>query len=440
MSLFDIHGNPIEGSGGAVTSASSIVSTPDRIVVKNAVLSTNAVSAHETVNIVEYVFPAGSVFWLGDTQSGVSTYWLYPNRIDFTVGTTPPSGNIVQRSYYGEIFLKGCAAYGGEYVHAVESEGYVFAALKDLYLYVPDTIVIVREPTEDFLSAYRGQGNYLATAESGFLLWGDGYTSDFTRQTTNDHLNVEQAEVENAERYRAVPRTVKDGELYTFISGDSIIEANSVGVANAYRCIVPGFFNSPNSYLAKGGACVTTGYGIAWDDAEGTGYAGYSAKLDALNDYRCSQYDLVVYAVGTNDWGNDAPLGTIDDTDDTTFYGALKMTYDKLMERFPNAAFIVMIPFKRENWNTQNDAGHYLLEYCRAIYEVLNLRKYRRFYILDLFDKWFLDWDNEAMRSHYFVDYVHPNKAAHICIARALAEKIAEVMAIEGIKKIVPAD
>ena len=439
MALCDIHGKPIAGSG-TVTSAKPIYSAPDRIVVQNAVLSANAVTAHETVNIVEYMFSAGSVFWLGETQSGVSTYWLYPNQIDFTVGTTPPSGNIVQRSYYGLIFLKGCAAYGGEYIHAVESEGFVFTALKDLYLYVPDTVVIVRDPTDDFLSAFAGQGNSVGTAESGFLLWDDGYTTGFTRQTTADHLKIERPDVADAKHYRAVKRTPDDGELYLHFIGDSIIEANSVGVAHAYRTIVPGHFNAPNGYLAKGGAAVTSGYGFAWDEGGAAGYAGLSAKLDAMNGYRCSQYDVVVFAMGTNDWGNDAPLGTIDDTDDTTFYGALKLTYDKLMERFPNAAFIVMIPFKRENWNAQNEAGHYLLEYCRAIYEVLNLRKYRRFYILDLFDKWFLDWDNEVMRRQYFVDYVHPNKTAHICIARALEEKITEVMAIEGIKKIVPAD
>lgn len=439
MVLYDRNGNIIETGSGNATTVNPLVSTPDRIVVENAALSANAVSAYDGVNIVEYVFPAGSVFWLGETQNGVSTYWLYQNRIDFAVGSAPPGGNIIQRSYYGNVFLNGCAAYGGEYVHAATSEGYVFTALKDLYLYVPDTVMIVRGPAEDFLAAYRGQG-LLSTAESGFLLWESGYTGNFIRQRTYDHLLVQQAAVEHAERYRAVPRTVKDGELHAFISGDSIIQADSVGVAHAYRTIVPGFFNSPSGYLAKSGACTTTGYGFAWDDADGTGYAGYAAKLDALDDYRCAQYDLVVYAVGTNDWGNDAPLGTIDDTDDTTFYGALKMTYDKLMERFPNAAFIVVLPFKRENWNTQNEAGHYLLDYCQAISEVLNLRKYRRFYILDLFDKWYLNWDNEAMRSKFFVDYVHPNKAAHICIARALEEKIAEVMAIEGITKIVPAD
>ena len=316
---------------------------------------------------------------------------------------------------------------------------YVFDAISDLYLYVPSTVTIVRNPTDDFVEMYKGQGATFANAGAGFILWDDGYVTTYTSQLTKDEVAIKYPEVEDAENYRAVNRTVKDGELYSCIIGDSIIQANSVGVAHAYRTIVPGFFNSPNGYFAANGACVTTGYGMAWADAD-TGFAGLSAKLDTASDYKCNQYDIVVFARGTNDWGNDAPLGTIDDTDDTTFYGALKMTYGKLMERFPNAAFIVMIPFKRENWNTQNDAGHYLLEYCRAIYEVLNLRKYRRFYILDLFDKWFLNWDNEAMRSQYFVDYVHPNKAAHICIARALEEKIAEVMAIEGIRKIVPTD
>lgn len=436
MKLFDGNGNQVE-VGGTESTAKTLYSAPNRIVTENAVLAKNAVNEYDGVNVVEYHFPAGSVFWLGETQSGVSTYWLYPNQIDFTVGDTPPSGNILERSYYGSIFLSGCRKYGGEYVTANETN-YVFTALKDLYLYLPDTVVIVCEPTEDFISAYGGHGYGIGTTESGFLLWADGYTTNFTRQTTKDHIKVKQAEVKNAENFRAVKRTVNDGELHLFMAGDSIIAGISCGIENAYRTIVPSHFNAPNGYLAASGATTTTGYGMTWGDD--TGYAGFSTKLDAIGVYQRNQYDLVIYAVGTNDWGNNVPLGTIDDSDDTTFYGALKMTYDKLMESFPNASFIVILPFKRENWNTQNEAGYYLEQYCQAIYEVLNLRKYRHFYALDLFDKWFLDWDNEVMRSHWFIDYVHPTANAHKCIAKCLSDRISEVIAIEGIKKIVPAE
>lgn len=436
--LYDGNGNIIETTGESISALNSLYSAPDRIVAANAILSANAISVHDTVSVVEYVFPAGSVFWLGDRQSGVSTYWLYSNQIDFAVGDTPPSGNIIARSYFGQVFLTGCAAYGGEYISAVESEGYVFTALKDLYLYVPDTVLIVREPTEDFLSIYRTAGNTLANG-SGFFMWGDEYEgAPSGKLSYQDLLETSDAEIAHSERFRSIDRSVRDKELYLFMTGDSIVYGASNAGINCYRTIVPAHFNAPNSYLAVSGACTTTGYGMSW--GENTGYSGYSAELDKLNGARCALYNLVVYAAGTNDWGNNAPLGTIADTDDTTFYGALRMTYDKLMERFPNAAFIVMIPFKRENWNTQNEAGHYLQEYCQAIYEVLNLRKYRHFYILDLFDKWFLDWDNETMRSHWFIDYVHPTKEAHICIARALEDKISEIMSIEGISKVAPTE
>lgn len=57
--------------------------------------------------------------------------------------------------------------------------------------------------------------------------------------------------------------------------------------------------------------------------------------------------DVIVIFGGTNDWGNNATLGTISDTGTSTFYGAYKHILEWLAINRPNAKVMTMTPLKR---------------------------------------------------------------------------------------------
>ena len=61
-----------------------------------------------------------------------------------------------------------------------------------------------------------------------------------------------------------------------------------------------------------------------------------------------SDADVVVVFGGTNDFGHgDAKLGTFESRDPYTFYGAMHVLCEKLINRFPNADILFMTPLHR---------------------------------------------------------------------------------------------
>lgn len=71
--------------------------------------------------------------------------------------------------------------------------------------------------------------------------------------------------------------------------------------------------------------------------------------------------------------GSGNALGAITDTDNTTFYGALRVLLEGLVTKFPNAklAFVITTPVSLDKgMKSPNAKGFYLADYCRAAREV----------------------------------------------------------------------
>ena len=82
---------------------------------------------------------------------------------------------------------------------------------------------------------------------------------------------------------------------------------------------------------------------------------------------------------GTNDWLHSRAIGTLSDspdTQETSFYGALKYTAEYIINNFPNAKLCFITPIKcRDNAfdqveNGLNTLGLSLREYAQAIVDV----------------------------------------------------------------------
>lgn len=145
--------------------------------------------------------------------------------------------------------------------------------------------------------------------------------------------------------------------------------------------------------------------------------------------------DLIVIFMGTNDFGHATPLGSITDTSDISFYGALNIIIPGIQATYPNSQIVMVTPLHRTRTtssgmtsasdSTQNKAGATLADYVNAIKDICN--KYD-LYIIDLFSEAELDPNNETVKTTYFnSDGLHPNTAGHEKIAEILGEELRKI-------------
>ena len=228
---------------------------------------------------------------------------------------------------------------------------------------------------------------------------------------------------------------IYSGNVPIYWVGDSIVyAASNVGLPNSYRYNASKALDLPWAYHAVAGTTITDGYGSDW--GSGTGYSGFIATEKGSNKAETSaeklkQCKMVVLAMGTNDFGNNAPLGTVSDTGTDTFYGAFRAWLTYFQTHNPNLPIIVVTPFKRDTWAKPNKQNLILPDYIRAMYVVA--REFKRVYLLDVFSKWYGDTDNEVIRARNSIDGIHPSAWFHDCFTMDLVQKIKEVCVLEGI-------
>ena len=178
--------------------------------------------------------------------------------------------------------------------------------------------------------------------------------------------------------------------------------------------------------MATSGSCIssTSDYGELHDPLIG--------RYDEI-----PEADLITVFMGTNDYGHDAPLGTIEDTTDVSFYGALNVIIPALLAKYPNAKIVFITPSHRYGFGTNtatgeahtfdtvpNGAGHTLEDYVNAIRNVCE--KYG-VSVIDLYSNLDMDPSNEEVREYYMPDGLHPNTAGHRVIADLLAHSLEEL-------------
>lgn len=257
------------------------------------------------------------------------------------------------------------------------------------------------------------------------------------------------AKTENQRTYAAMSRDVpRDRTLCIQFIGDSITyAASNAGWQNAFRKYVPMNLRAETMALCQNGASVTTGSGsFDWNGKQNTNAAydaamsGYSGLAQKLAEYKTNlslkmwadAVDIVVVELGTNDHWEQAALGVPTDlTEDTNFYGAVEKTLALLEETFPSAQILWLLPFKNQKWNTSTVK---MVDYLIALKILCQM--HTRCWTLDLFDKWFLDYDDTDLRSKFFIDGVHITGNAHKCVAESMIDKIRQIISVCGLRQI----
>lgn len=202
--------------------------------------------------------------------------------------------------------------------------------------------------------------------------------------------------------------------------GDSITE--TYGVSSQDK-------NYWNLLKQREGLAEARGYGIG-----GTRYAKKTVPspvaawdLDFCERYKTmdDDADVVVIFGGTNDFGHgDAPLGSFDDRDPYTFYGACHTLYRGVIEKYPESVIVIMTPLHRETEDViTGDHGktrnlHPLSAYVKIIKEVA---EYYSLPVLDLWAKSGIQPRVPVIKEKYMPDGLHPNDAGHEIIYARLA-------------------
>lgn len=81
---------------------------------------------------------------------------------------------------------------------------------------------------------------------------------------------------------------------------------------------------------------------------------------------RMDEADVVLIACGTNDFGNDVPVGSLEDEEEMTFCGALTQLCQGLARKYPRATVIFVTPIERTD-KERNGNGNRLLDYTTAM-------------------------------------------------------------------------
>ena len=130
--------------------------------------------------------------------------------------------------------------------------------------------------------------------------------------------------------------------------------------------------------------------------------------------------DIIMILGGVNDFAHgDAPLGSMSDRCDDTFYGACHLLYTKLIEGFPKADIVVMTPLHCAEVARISglEKNSNLLEYVNIIIEVAAE------YSVPVLDLYRVSGINPSIREHrerFMPDGIHPNDAGYEKIANKI--------------------
>lgn len=144
--------------------------------------------------------------------------------------------------------------------------------------------------------------------------------------------------------------------------------------------------------------------------------------------------DLIMIFMGSNDFGHATPLGTIEDTVDISFYGALNTIIPYVQSTHPNSQIVMVTPIHRvaqssgmdsASDSAPNKEGATLEDYANAIKDIC---KQYNLYCIDLFNLAEIDPNNKTILETCFNDDgLHPNAAGHEIIAKALAQELKNI-------------
>lgn len=201
-----------------------------------------------------------------------------------------------------------------------------------------------------------------------------------------------------------------------FFLGDSITEG--VGVSAPEKNYVSVFAELSHAVVGNYGISGTRiakqrkpSENPAWDQ-------DFLSRVEQMEDGA----DVIVVFGGTNDFGHgDAEFGDFNSRSEHTFYGALHILCQKLINKYPQAEIVFMTPLHRRNeLETVNEFGRNRMLLVRYVDAIIEVAGYYGLPVLDLFRTSGLQPNLPVIRDTYAPDELHPNDAG----ARRIAQRL----------------
>ena len=158
--------------------------------------------------------------------------------------------------------------------------------------------------------------------------------------------------------------------------------------------------------------------------------------------------DLIVIFMGTNDYGHETPLGSVGDTKDGTFYGALNTIIPALVAKHTSSKIVFVTPLHRYGFGTSkilgtkftydnipNGVGATLGDYVDALKTVCSNNGVS---VIDLHTECTLEPSDAAVRATYMPDGLHPNASGHKVIAGILESHLRTYEPVESKPVVLP--
>lgn len=191
-----------------------------------------------------------------------------------------------------------------------------------------------------------------------------------------------------------------------------------------------------------GASCVENGYVSVFGKISGADVRNYgisgtriARKKHPSKNPRCdldfvqrvddmeAEADVVVAFGGSNDYGSgDAPLGDFESRDVYTFYGAMHILCQKLINKYPKAIIMFITPLHRRNERSGlNEMGTKSAAPLSGYVDIIKeTARYYSLPVLDLYAVSGLQPEVDIIRKLYMPDGLHPNDAG----AKIIAERI----------------
>ena len=305
---------------------------------------------------------------------------------------------------------------------------------------IPEPPQAVLENGGWFTTTASNSSTYIAPYSKSF----SGFAKEKTGgETSEDSVHGIRRYVLSKDISGAVARSSRDPADYRInavVIGDSITyAASNAGLQNAWRKYISTRLNIGEIDLAVSGTGIIKGAPYDFkgnakgSEAYSEDMSGYPGIVHWANSYLgkestfqfpgtntyernllMQRVSIAIVALGTNDWSANSTLGSVDTIgDETTFYGAVQKTYTFLHDEVGIPCVLFVAPFKRNGWSQPNQATtpYTIYDMCHALSEIACINT--DMYVLDCLDRWYLNYDDETIRSRSFIDGAHIKPYAH---------------------------
>jgi lysophospholipase L1-like esterase len=172
--------------------------------------------------------------------------------------------------------------------------------------------------------------------------------------------------------------------------------------------------------LGKGGSSVALRTNVSMAPTWDPWALCNTSKLGQENSIPIENYDYAMIFIGTNDWGNSHPLGTLDSMDEKTILGAYNVAIRNFITRKPDIKLLIATPMFRTGGETPDALSN--LKLSEVVSGIEDLAKKYGIPVVNMLKAGMV---NDFNKSTFLVaDLLHPNEVGKALLTSKFADFI----------------